>query len=228
MKILAVTCDLYHDSVPAWEYLWYHHWPDCPYELEYLTNSKPLSTEKHVYYIHGPENQFGRRFRKFYSLHARDNELTLLMMADYFVRRLNVEMIEKAKKWCLRDEVSHVRLRPMPHPQGEFKRNNKDFGVIDKRKPYALSLQPGIWFPKDLSKCCRDRESAWHVETHGSGRTRRIPGLFLSTRRPAIVHLNYYRKRKPFGLSWVRDNVPREHWPNAVEKKYGGEYDKEG
>jgi len=227
MKILAVTCDAYRDSVPAWEYLWYHHWPDCPYKLEYLTNSEPLQTEREVWYIHGPEGQFGRRFRKYYSLHARDNELILIMMADYFVKHINVALIEKAKAWCERDDISHVRLRPMPHPPLPFKRNNKLFGTIDKRKAYALSLQPGLWYPKDLAKCCRDKESAWHVETHGSGRTKRIPGAFLSTRKPAIIHLNYYRKRKPFGLSWVRENVPEEFWPNAVRKKFGGDNDKE-
>jgi hypothetical protein len=224
MKVLAITCDLYRDSIPAWEYLWYAAWPDCPYEVVYLTNSKPLSTDKQVYYVHGAENQFGRRFRKFYSTHWRENELVLLMMADYFVQNVNVELIERAKGQCLKSDVAHVRLRPMPHPQRAYRRNNRDFGLIDKRRAYALSLQPGLWFPKDLAKCCRDRESAWHVETHGSGRTKRIRGMFLSTRRPAIIHLNYYRKRKPFGLSWVRDNVPREFWPNAVEKAFGGEY----
>lgn len=222
MKITVFCCDLYRDAAPAFHYLWNKEWPECPYELIYITNSQDINVKAQIVKIPGkPDIQFGWRLRKFLK-HNYDDDLMLLMMVDYFPQSINVELIEKAKALCERDtnHVAHVRLRPMPHPTLSFHEDNETFGKIDKRARYALSLQPGIWKAKALMKLCRDDEDPWRTEMRGSGRTKQIPALFLSTREPAIVHLNYYKKKKPFGLNWVRDSVPREFWPDAVKEEY--------
>lgn len=219
MKIITFACDCYADIAPAWQYLINTNWPDHP-EVIYVTNSVPLEVDGTVHYFKGDDLELGRRIRKLHSLHD-DGELTLVMMIDYLVQLVNVELIDEARRLCERDDVAHVRLRPMPHPSHPAPDgiSNDRFGLIDKSKPYALSLQPGIWRLADLAKCVRDNENPWHCETHGSGRTKRIPGHFLSTRQPAIVHLNYYKKRKPFGVNWVQENVLEEFWPNAAKKR---------
>ena len=222
MKIITFACDLYADIGPAYQYLFRKLWPDCPYEMVYVTNSKPLGVDGTIHYLPGKDIEYGRRLRKFTALHCADNELGLFMMIDYLPKILNVELIEKAVQLCKRDDVAHCRLRPMPNPTlhapAHLKLDHAVFGQIDKSTRYSLSLQPGIWRPADLSKCCRDLENPWHCETHGSTRTKRIPGTFLCTQKPAILHHNYYRKRRPFGVSWVKENVPEEFWPNAARK----------
>jgi hypothetical protein len=225
MKIISFACDIYHDIVPAYHWLWNNIWPDCPYEHIYVTNSKPLGVDATVHYMGGKDIDYGRRLRRFVSLHCQDGELGLFMMADYLLKAVNPELIKKAVQLCERDDVAHCRLRPMPHPQlpppPHLKLNKKVFGEIDRTKRYSLSLQPGIWNPKDLAKCVRDHENPWHCEIRGSGRTRRIKGTFLCTQKPAIIHHNYYRKRKPFGPIWVKKNVPKEYWTKAARRAKG-------
>lgn len=215
MKIAVFTCDLYADAVPAFHYLWYKHWPDCPYPLVYCTNRKKLDVDAPVVYIKGKDIDFSWRFRKFVGKHF-DDELMLLMMADYFVRSLDVEYVEAARRLCQLDSVRHIRLRAMPEPAHKFRA--KGFGAIAKGSRYSLSLQPGIWETRVLYDLARDDESAHLMEMRGSGRTKDVDGLLLSVQRkkhPAIGHLNYYRKGKPDGVKWVRENVDEEYWPEG-------------
>ncbi len=220
MKIITFTCDLYADAVPAYHYLWNRAWPDCPHEMIYVTNSKLLTVDATVHYLKGKDIEYGRRLRKFVSLHCKDNELGLFMMGDYFAKAINTKLVERAREACERDDVSHVRLRPMPHPSlpPPIKLNKDVFGGIDRTKRYSLSLQPGIWKPKDLARCVRDTWSAHRCELNGSRHTRRIKREFLSTQRPAIIHLNYYKGGRAIGVKWVRANVPREFWPEAARR----------
>ena len=224
MKIITFTCDIYADAIPAYHYLWNKAWPDCPHEMIYVTNSKPLTVDATVHYLKGKDIEYGRRLRKFVSLHCDDNELGLFMMGDYFVKGLNISLVEQARGLCERDQIAHCRLRPMPSPQGSAHRSlkvdDKLFGLVDKKRAYALSLQPGIWRPKDLGKCVRDAWGPWACEVQGSKNTKRVTGALLSTRESAITHLNYYKKGKPIGVNWVMDNVPGEFWPRAAK---GGE-----
>jgi hypothetical protein len=220
MKIVIACCDAYHDIARTWEWLWFHHWPDCPYDIYYVSNSKPLRTNNGTeVLIPGADLHFGRRMRTFISTHLKPDDDTYILfgMADYLVQSMNVPLIEKARAQCEVINFAHVRLLPYPHPQHAF---DDTFGEIDKRKPYSLSLQYGIWHAKSFHKLLRDEENPWHTETHGSSRTRKINGKFLCCHDRAIVNLNYYAKGKPFGMNWVRDNVPETHWPSAVRKEY--------
>jgi len=220
LKIITFTCDIYANIVPAYHYLWGKFWPDCPYEHVYVTNSKPLGVDAKVYYLKGKDIDYGRRLRKFVSLHCQDNELGLFMMGDYLIKSMNISLIERARELCETPEIAHCRLRPMPHPQlpPPSHLSKKVFGEIDRTKRYSLSLQPGIWRPKDLARCVKDAWNPWHCEIRGSQRTRKIKGLFLCTQKPAILHHNYYRKRKPFGPIWVKKNVPEKYWTKAVRR----------
>lgn len=222
MKIITFACDLYADVGPAYEYLWKEHWPNCPYEMVYVTNSKPLGVDGTVHYIPGKDIEYGRRLRKFVSRFCQEDELGLFMMIDYLPRAINVELVEQARKLCERDDVAHCRLRPMPHPKHRapayLKLNNDVWGMVEKGERYALSLQPGIWKPSDLARCTKDNWDPWATETQGSRLTKRLQGVLLCTRKPAILHHNYYRKRKPQGARIIRDNVPEELWPSSARK----------
>ena len=226
MKIITFTCDAYRDIIPAYHYLWQKYWPDCPYEFVYVTNSKPLGIQDTtVHYLKGSDIKYAKRLRTFVKRHCRDDELGLFMMGDYLVKGLNIPLIEKARRLCERKDVAHCRLRPMPHPQlpppVHLKLDKAEFGEINRRQRYSLSLQPGIWKPKVLASLLEDSWNPWLCETKGSGNTRRIQGHFLCTQKPAIIHHNYYRKRKVFGPGWVKKNVPKKYWTKAVRRAKG-------
>ena len=215
MKIVTICCDRYADTAPAFVELLAKNWPDHK-SVVFVTNSKPLAvTEPVVYLSERKDMAFGWRLRRFIRHHYTDEHL-LFMMSDYFVKDVKPELITIAHELCATERVRHVRLRPMPHPQ--FIYDVDGFGMIDKKQRYSLSLQPGIWETRVLYDLCRDNENPWATEINGSLRARDITGVFLSTTEHAISHHNYYRKGRPQGVGWVRDNVNPEAWPEAVRR----------
>jgi hypothetical protein len=218
MKIISITCDLYADIARTWLYLWRKHWPDCPHRAEFLTNRKALDVDIPVVHIPGQDIEFGRRMRTFIRRHYTDEHL-LLTMADYLPRSFDTRLIAKAHELCALPGVRHVRLRNMPNPPRPYPVNG--FGRIDKKARYSLSLQPGIWEAQVLYDLLEDRWDPWQCEVLGSLQVRFVDGEFLSVDRLAMPFVHYYRKGRPDGLKWVRDNVPAEAWPDAVKEKFG-------
>lgn len=219
MKIVVFACDLYTDIAPAYLYMHKTCWPDCPYGIEFVTNSKRLNVEATVHLMGCAESDFGSRARKYIETCFKEMDgLMLLMMIDYLMYGVNRELVSRAAELCLRQEIKHVRLRPMPHPP-EIYASDALFGVIAKGAPYSLSLQPGIWKAQALHDLCKVGESAHYTEIFGSARVPKFDGTFLSTRTPAIEHHNYYENKMAQGwaVNWVRENVPPEFWPEAAK-----------
>lgn len=218
MKIIVITCDRYADVAPTWLHLWRKHWPDCPYKAEFLTNRKELAVDVPVTYIPGQDIELGRRLRTFLRKHYDDEHL-LLTMADYLPKSFDGWLIARAHELCALPVVRHVRLRPMPKPPYPYPVDG--FGRVNKRARYALSLQPGIWEAQTLHDLLDDRWDPWQCEVLGSLKVRDVRGEFLSVDRLAMPFMHYYRKGRPDGLKWVRDNVVQEAWPEAVKEKFG-------
>jgi len=214
MKIVTVSCDKYADTAPAFSELLYKSWPNCPHELVFVTNSKTLNVSEPVYYLKNNDMSFGWRLRQFIEKHYTDDYL-LFMMSDYFVKSINTSVVAQAHELCVLPDVRHVRLRPMPHPQLHYTHPN--FGQINKRARYSLSLQPGIWETQVLYDLLKDNENPWETEVQGSTRVWQVGGTFLSVKDVIMPFINYYRKGKADGIEWVRQNVSLENWPEAVQ-----------
>ena len=216
MKIVTFACDFYADIAPAYQYLLHKNWPLCPFEVIYVTNSKKLNVDAKVHYIKDkPDIMFGWRLRQFIKNHYSD-DLLLFMMIDYLIKDVNHDLVTRAHKLCMQPKTGHVRLRHMPRPESNHP--EPGFGNIDKRKSYCLSLQPGIWKTDLLYRLCNDRENPWGTEVRGSRRVKAMTDLdFITTDTAAIIHHNYYRKRRAFGVGFVRDNVPERFWPDALK-----------
>lgn len=215
MKIVTISCNKYADTAPAFSELLHKHWPDCPHELVFVTNSTKLDVKEKVHYLDNRgDRDFGWRLRQFIKRHYTDDYL-LFMMSDYFVKSVNAPLISQAHELCVYPNIHHVRLRPMPPPQIDFYHPN--FGEIDKWERYSLSLQPGIWETQTIYDLCKDNEDPWQTEVKGSGRVAKVDGLFLSTQTHAMPFINYYRKGAADGIEWVRENVSEANWPEAAK-----------
>lgn len=220
MKIVTFACDVYSDVAPAYQYLLRKFWPDCPYEIVYVTNSEHLEVDGRVYYIRGKDIQFAWRLKR-YVADCHDKEPLLLMMIDYLVMEADTRMIQLAERLCKLDDVKHVRLRPMPRPQLEYP--EPGIGMIEKPSRYSLSLQPGIWDPRTLARLCRnDNWDAHDVEIQGSCLTGNVKGKLLCTEETALSHINYYKRGKvPEQWSnWVAENAHKRVWPDAVRRRH--------
>ena len=217
VKIVSVCCDLYSDIAPAWEYLFRQRWPDCPYPLIFVTNSKTLSVSAPVHYIKGKDVDYGGRMRRFISSYCENEDILLLTMADYLLKGVNIPLVEESINLMRsRNNIPHIRLRPMPPPRLPFQKS-KTFGAIDKKSRYSLSLQSGLWRAGTAHLLFRDGENPWDTEQNGSKRVHPVKGIFLSTKENAMPHINYYNKRAvlPGVIGWTRGRVPKELWPDA-------------
>jgi len=227
MKIVCFACDCYAYLAPVWEYCLYRVWPDCPYEVVYIANSRPLNVSGTVYHVKKGDADFGGRLRAFVSRHTKPGDLILLVLIDHLIRGVDITIITQAEKLCAHPNVATVRLFPMPHPQLSFPLDLRavpgvewsKFKQIDKSKPYSLSTQPSIWDAHDLAKCAKDGESPWHTETFGSGRTKKVKKVFLGTHEYAMTYVNFWYRREALGVGWVRENVPKRLWPDIVKKR---------
>lgn len=204
MKLVVFSIDAYSHLGPLFLQYLNDKWPECPYEQVYIANHAHIDVPHPVVYVKDRDMNFGSRMRKFLEHYYTDDAL-MIMMIDYIPKNADHDLIVKAEEVLTRSTVGHVRLRPMPKPAHPWKPDS-DFGVIDKRRPYSLSLQPGMWESQLLHDLCRNGENAWRTETHGSTRTRNFDKSFLSTMDVAISHHNYYRKRRvspiPKNAAW--------------------------
>lgn len=193
MKLVVFSIDKYSRIGPMfWQYL-EAHWP-AHFDTIFIANHLPINVPAPVVSVPGIEMNFGGRMRDFLRDHYTEDYL-MLMMIDYIPKSSNDSLLKKSAEIIKRKDIGHIRLRPMPAPATNWN-PDKDFGIIDKHKPYSLSLQPGIWESQLLFDLCRGGENAWHMETHGSTRTHRYPQTFLCTWEAAIYHHNYYIKGK--------------------------------
>jgi len=217
MKIIVINCDKYADVSAAWYALLQKMWPQCPYQVSYVTNSREIDVPAPVHYITRPDLDFGGRLRAFIHHHYTDH-LILITMADYLIKSpADHDTILQAEELCSAPTIRHVRLRPMPKPKAPFKKEG--FGRIRKGRRYSLSLQPGIWETQVLYDLLRPGENPWQTEIRGSQRTTGVRGSFLSTTKHVLPHHNYYRKGQPTALDWVEANVPEASWPDAVKER---------
>jgi len=223
MKIVVISCDLYADTCRAFDDRLKKVWPDCPWEVIFVTNSKKLQVNRTVYYLGDrPDIAFGWRLKTFLRQYYDDSHL-LFMMSDYLLKDVNAPVVQRAAELCVDSNggIAHCRLRPMPPPQFDYP--EPGFGRIDKRKRYCLSLQPGIWERETLMNLLRESEDPWKTEIWGSGRVaHNVKGVFLSTKEMVMPHTNYYYKGQPQGVNWVIDNVDPENWTDAAKSKKAG------
>lgn len=215
MKIVTICPDCYADTAPGFVDLIRSKWPDCAYEIVFVANKKRLKVDVPVYNVRGDDMAFGWRIRKFLRDNYTDEHL-LFMMSDYFISGVRPPLVARAHELCAIPHIRHVRLRPMPHPPIGYAEPN--FGRIDKRAIYSLSLQPGIWESQVLYDLCRDNENPWQTEMRGSKRVKDIRGTFLSTTIAAISHKNYIKKGQANAVEWVRQHVSPECWPDTARE----------
>ena len=109
MKIVCFACDCYAYLAPVWEYCLYRVWPDCPYEVVYIANSRPLNVSGTVYHVKKGDADFGGRLRAFVSRHTKPGDLILLVLIDHLIRGVDITIITQAEKLCaLDDGIEHV------------------------------------------------------------------------------------------------------------------------
>lgn len=175
-SVLICTCDKNADIWPYFFHFFKKHYPDCPYPIY-------LNTETEKYedpdlkitslQAHKPGDPAGwsRRLRDY--LNAMDSEYVIILLEDFFfMADVRTDELERCMMRMDQDKMIANFIfdsgRHMCH-ESEF----PEYLIQDRKAPFRLCLQAGIWRRKTLLKYLRNHENPWQFEIWGSKRARR-------------------------------------------------------
>jgi hypothetical protein len=178
MTVLIQSCDRYSDLWKPFYHFFHRHWPDNPFPVYHLSETKKLSNKKIIDISGGIDKTWSELLIG--ALKEIKTDYVLLLLEDYFlIRKVNnnrlFELLEIAKK----ESPFFIRIFPVPGPDTDHP-HYPEIGIIDKKSAYAISTQATIWNREMLLNFLRPRESAWDLEVKGSARAAELKAPFLS------------------------------------------------
>lgn len=213
MKILVVGCDAYAHLAPRFMRYFRKAWPDCPYPVEFVADTKPLDVDTPVVYTERDTLDYGGKLKDY--LEQCDDPLILIMMIDFLTAYVDGDMVQQAVDLIEEDDkIGRVQLsRPSNAVYtGQVHKSNRAFRVQPCEDLYALSTHVGIWQRDLLVAFVKEGETPWKTEVQGTNRMHKEnckDKIILHSHIPAIYVVNTYR----FGESVV------DHRDLDLEKK---------
>ncbi len=217
--VVIASCDGYEDAWAPFFTLFFRYWPDCPYPIYLLGETKSFDDAR-VKTVHVPGRKtWSRMMRE--CLQVLDVDYALIMLEDYLLttpaetgRLLGLEAFARHHR------ATCLRLVAIPGADRDFK-NHSEVGEIAKGAPYRASLMASFWNTADLQQLLRDEESAWEFETIGSHRADEMPHRFLALKPGVPSPIPYFTTGIVKGR-WVKEAVEllqREGVPVDLSKR---------
>lgn len=192
MKIAVASCIAYADCWEPFLKLFQKFWPQCPYEVLFITD----------------KDSPGRAWCTVVSDYAKSqSEPILLLQEDFLLNApVNAELVEHALNELQNRQAAMVRLYPCPGSDEDY--GDPYFGRICKGTRYRVSCQASIWEPSALyaiaSRCMTPAE----FEITGSLLSNALEPEFLA----------FKREVQPWPISYYCSAISRGLWePAALE-----------
>lgn len=210
MNVVVPTCYSYRDTVVPFYRLFKKFWPDCKYDLWFISDHKDNTKEPISTVILGRDLGWAGNLLKGLEVLTgegadEEDNYVLLMQDDFFIcDEVDSDGIENALEFIKADTKRVcVRLYPCPGPDGEY---NYLLGRIAKSADYRVSCQAAIWRAdvlKDILSNVGVSAASFEIE----GTLNRPEGEFYSL----------YRDKK-YVLSYICSAITRGQWnPDAIE-----------
>lgn len=172
MKIVISTCDLYAWVVPVFLHFLKRMWPDNPYEIEIITEKKPIAGE--VFYTKGVAWSTGI----INYLKQCDEDKILLMLEDNIIcKPVNTEIVQRAEELCEGD-IGCVNLKAPARYYEDHSIDSKvkNFREYPLGEKYSISVDVAIWQKQYLLDILQEDENIWGFEKQGSHRLKKLKG----------------------------------------------------
>jgi hypothetical protein len=198
VKVAIASCVAYADAWKPCMALLRRFWPDCPYEVHFVTDADT------------PGRSWCRVLTDFAST---QKDPVLLMQEDFFLSApVNTLLVELALTLLETRKAAMVRLYPCPG-------SNEDIGVpyfgrIRRGTPYRVSCQASIWRPDVLAEIASHGETPSDFEILGSAVSNRMAAEFLA----------FDRESQPWPMEYFCSAISRGQWnPQALAhcRKHG-------
>lgn len=183
-SIAISSCDAYSDVWSAFFTLFFKYWPDCPFPIYLVSETKKYSDDRVKMLNIGDDKGWAANLKS--ALKKIDSPYILYLQEDYFLKsKVNTNNIIKLFDYLKKEKAGCLRLYPSPGPNMRYK-NSPDAGEINKTVDYSISTQATIWDKKVLENLLIDGESGWDMEIKGSKRISNLKTPFLCVYKKAI------------------------------------------
>jgi len=200
--------DSYADTWDVFFKLFFKYWPDCPFPVYLISESKKFLDER-IINLNIKENDFDVWDKQWASrikqaLAEINIPYFIFFHTDYLLeQKVNTEKILNFLKIADENNIGCIRLFPSP-PSKEKWNGSKELGLILKTDDYSVSLQVSLWKRSVFENILESNWSPVDMEILGSKKSFIIQELFLGMFKsnPAISYKNGIKK----GI-WLFDSV---------------------
>ena len=191
IEILIISFDGYADIWDISISSFLKYWPDCPYQINLLTNHKTYPDARIRSLCIGEDLDWSTNLS--IGLEKLSSEYIITIFEDLILTQpVDTKLIQHFVSTCSENQYEYLRLRPSPPPDGnEF----PSYGSIHKGAPYRVSLCTSIVRRSTLQHLLVKGESAWDFEKYGSLRSQHYKH-FYSTYQQIIPYINSIEKGK--------------------------------
>ncbi len=182
--IFISSLDDYSDLWDPFFSIFFRYWPDCPYPVYLMSNSKRYNHDRVTTVNVGGGKVWGTNVKK--AMAQIPTPYILFLLEDIFLcERVDTARIQQIIDYVTKEDAACVYLVPDPYPNEEYP-NTIGLSAIKKGTKYRLSLRPAIWNKKVFDELIIAGESPWDMEVDGTLRSDKIDAPFLGVKKPAI------------------------------------------
>jgi len=176
--IVVPSCDSYEDAWSPFFTFFFRYWPDCPFPIYLITETKRYPDKRVRMLNLGKDNGWANNM--FIALDTIPEKYFIYFLEDvYITKKVDTARIIRLFDLLKKDNVSCLRLFPAPGPDKAYG-NDKEIGIIANDAPYRVSTMPSIWDKEAFKRLLKHGENAWQMELDGTKRAAQMDELFLS------------------------------------------------
>jgi len=185
--VIVSSCDAYEDAWMPFFTLFFRYWPDCPFPVYLITETKTYSGPR-VVTLNYPDQSWATRTKKTLD-RVKETYIIWLLEDLFFEAKTDTNYIVELISYAKTHHAATIRLEPNPPPDENYL-NNLNLGLVSKKAEYRTSLISGIWNKDIFSSLIKPGESPWQMEVEGTNRSRSLDFQFFCVKSRALHWLN--------------------------------------
>lgn len=182
--VVVSSCDAYEDAWAPFFTLFFKYWPDCPFPIYLITETKTY-LDFRVVTLSYPDKSWATRTKN--ALEQIRESYVVWILEDLFLEaKTDNNYILRLLDYARTNNVATIKLCSPPPPEEDFD-NNLNLGRISLVASYRTALIAGIWDKKIFSSLIKLGENPWQMEIDGTERSRLLDVPFLSV-KSTVIH----------------------------------------
>lgn len=172
MKLVIMTCDTHSWIVPIFKYFYKKYWPDSPYHIEIVTETKPVDGTA----FYAGDISWSSRLIAY--LKQSSDDKFLITLEDYLIKSTVDTFRVKVAENLRIINLGYVRLSNGPYKY--FRKHTAHSFPINSFRQYPVSQRfsmvahMGFYKKQFLLDVLEDGEDIWQAENNGTSRLRRL------------------------------------------------------